>query len=118
MNALKWVVASFILASSVAVAQEPVIVGLITKTETNPFIVKMRQGAQAKADDGLADVTAETPEQTNSPEVVCSQDTQGDQSKGQTAMENCLTANPDINLVYTINEPAAYGAHTANRNAA
>ena len=48
-----------------------------------------------------------------SPEVVCSQDTQGDQAKGQTAMENCLQKNPDINLVYTINEPAAAGAYTA-----
>jgi fructose transport system substrate-binding protein len=27
------------------------IVGLITKTETNPFFVKMREGAQAKADE-------------------------------------------------------------------
>ena len=45
--------------------------------------------------------------------VVCSQDTAGDQAKGQTAMENCLQSNPDINLVYTINEPAAYGAYTA-----
>jgi fructose transport system substrate-binding protein len=45
--------------------------------------------------------------------VVCEQDTQGDQAKGQTAMENCLTKDPDINLVYTINEPAAFGAYTA-----
>ena len=28
-------------------------------------------------------------------------------------MENCLSKNPDINLVYTINEPAAFGAYTA-----
>lgn len=49
--------------------------------------------------------------------VVCMQDTRGDQSEGQTAMENCLTSNPDINLVYTINEPAAFGAATAIRNA-
>lgn len=49
----------------------------------------------------------------NDPQVVCSQDTQGDQAKGQTAMENCLQKNPDINLVYTINEPAALGAYTA-----
>ena len=28
-------------------------------------------------------------------------------------MENCLQKNPDINLVYTINEPAARGAYTA-----
>ncbi|GGV44899.1 sugar ABC transporter substrate-binding protein [Kitasatospora herbaricolor] len=47
------------------------------------------------------------------PSVVCSQDTGGDQAKGQTAMENCLQKSPDINVVYTINEPAALGAYTA-----
>ncbi|KUN29738.1 sugar ABC transporter [Streptomyces antibioticus] len=46
-------------------------------------------------------------------DVACAQDTGGDQAKGQTAMENCLQKNPDINLVYTINEPAALGAYTA-----
>jgi fructose transport system substrate-binding protein len=51
------------------------------------------------------------------PEVVCSQDTHGDQAEGQAAMENCLSKNPDINLVYTINEPAAFGAYTAIRAA-
>ncbi|WP_188193200.1 sugar ABC transporter substrate-binding protein [Nonomuraea sp. SYSU D8015] len=47
------------------------------------------------------------------PSIVCSQDTNGDQAKGQTAMENCLQKAPDINVVYTINEPAAMGAYTA-----
>lgn len=47
------------------------------------------------------------------PAVVCSQDTGGDQAKGQTAMENCLQKAPGINVVYTINEPAALGAYTA-----
>ena len=47
------------------------------------------------------------------PQVVCSQDTQGDQAKGQSAMETCLQKDPSINLVYTINEPAALGANTA-----
>lgn len=46
-------------------------------------------------------------------DVVCAQDTGGDQAKGQTAMENCLQKEPDINVVYTINEPAALGAYTA-----
>ena len=46
-------------------------------------------------------------------DVVCAQDTGGDQAKGQTAMENCLQKSPGINLVYTINEPAALGAYTA-----
>jgi fructose transport system substrate-binding protein len=51
------------------------------------------------------------------PQVVCSQDTAGDQAKGQTAMETCLQKNPSINLVYTINEPAAFGAYTALKSA-
>lgn len=66
---------------------------------------------------GLADVGADAPDIVNSPEVVCSQDTQGDQTQGQTAMENCLTRDPEINVVYTINEPAAFGAYTAIKNA-
>jgi fructose transport system substrate-binding protein len=49
----------------------------------------------------------------NSPEIVCSQYTQGDQAKGQTAMENCLQKNPNINLVYSINEPSGLGAWNA-----
>ena len=51
------------------------------------------------------------------PGIVCSQDTQGDQAKGQTAMENCLQKAPDINVVYTINEPAAAGAYQALKSA-
>jgi fructose transport system substrate-binding protein len=51
------------------------------------------------------------------PMIVCSQDTQGDQAKGQTAMENCLQKAPGINVVYTINEPSAAGACTALKNA-
>jgi fructose transport system substrate-binding protein len=242
MKLVKVVLATVCLALVFAFAQDTIKVGLITKTETNPFFIKMREGAQAKADelgvelltaagsfdgDNEAQVTAienmvnagvkgillvpsdskaivpavqkardagvlvialDTPldpvdssdalfatdnfkagvligqyakavmgdtapviatldlapgisvgvlrhngflsgmgltdkdgselsESAMSPEVVCAQDTQGDQAKGQTAMENCLTANPDINLVYTINEPAAFGAYTALKNA-
>jgi fructose transport system substrate-binding protein len=49
--------------------------------------------------------------------IVCMADSYGDQAKGQTAMENCLQKNPDINLVYTINEPAAAGAYNALQKA-
>jgi fructose transport system substrate-binding protein len=49
----------------------------------------------------------------NSPDIVCSQYTQGDQAKGQAAMENCLQKNPNINLVYSINEPSGLGAWNA-----
>ena len=51
------------------------------------------------------------------PSIVCSQDTRGDQARGQTAMENCLQKAPDINVVYTINEPAAAGAYQALKSA-
>ncbi|HVN11451.1 MAG TPA: substrate-binding domain-containing protein [Kineosporiaceae bacterium] len=43
-------------------------------------------------------------------EVVCHQPTQGAIPGGKTAMENCLSANGNINVVYTINEPSADGA--------
>jgi fructose transport system substrate-binding protein len=45
--------------------------------------------------------------------IVGKQNTHGAQDEGQTAMENLLTAHPDINVVYTINEPAAEGAYAA-----
>lgn len=47
------------------------------------------------------------------PQIVCQADTNGMIDRAQPAMENCLTANPDINVVYTVNEPAAFGANTA-----
>lgn len=46
-------------------------------------------------------------------EIVCNEPTQGAEDGGRTAMENCLSQNPDINVVYTINEPAAVGAYAA-----
>ncbi len=47
------------------------------------------------------------------PAIVGRQNTNGAQDKGQTGMENLLSAHPDINVVYTINEPAAEGAYAA-----
>jgi fructose transport system substrate-binding protein len=45
--------------------------------------------------------------------VVCHQATQAAEDGGRTAMENCLSKDPNINVVYTINEPAAFGAYKA-----
>lgn len=45
--------------------------------------------------------------------VACHQPTQGAIDGGRTAMETCLSANPDINVVYAINEPAGEGAYNA-----
>jgi len=66
---------------------------------------------------GLAAADAKSNELSKAPEIVCLADSFGDQAKGQTAMENCLQKNPDINVVYTINEPAAEGAFQAMKNA-
>ncbi len=46
-------------------------------------------------------------------EIVGHQPSQGAEDGGRTAMETLLSKNPDINVVYTINEPAAYGAYQA-----
>jgi len=66
---------------------------------------------------GLASKPATDNTLAQPAEVVCMADSFGDRAKGQTAMENCLQKNPDINLVYTINEPAAAGAYNALRRA-
>jgi fructose transport system substrate-binding protein len=45
--------------------------------------------------------------------IACHQATQGAVDGGRTAMEQCLSRNPGINVVYTINEPAGEGAYAA-----
>ena len=55
--------------------------------------------------------------QENDPAIVGKQNTNGQQDKGQTGLENLLSAHPDINVVYTINEPAAEGAYAAIKSA-
>jgi fructose transport system substrate-binding protein len=46
-------------------------------------------------------------------EIVGNEATNGAEDGGLAAMETLLSKNPDINVVYTINEPAAYGASQA-----
>ena len=62
---------------------------------------------------GLPSLEASSNALARPAEVACMADTFGDAAKAQTAMENCLQKNPAINLVYTINEPAAAGAYKA-----
>ena len=45
--------------------------------------------------------------------IICNEVTAGNEEGGRTAMENCLAVDPDINVVYTINEPSAAGAYEA-----
>ncbi len=63
-----------------AAQDEEIIVGLITKTETNPFFVKMKEGAQAAADAAGA-------------ELLTAAGAFDADNEGQvTAMENMVTA--------------------------
>jgi fructose transport system substrate-binding protein len=50
-------------------------------------------------------------------QIVCVGNGQGQTAPSQTAMENCLQKDPDIDVVYTINEPSAAGAWTALKKA-
>src|SRR5881397_4070697 len=50
-------------------------------------------------------------------QIVCVGNGGGDTPDSQTAMENCLQKNPNIDVVYTINEPSAAGAWTALKSA-
>jgi fructose transport system substrate-binding protein len=51
------------------------------------------------------------------PRIVGHDVTQGAEDGGRRAMENLLQKDPAINLVYTINEPAAAGAYQALKTA-
>jgi fructose transport system substrate-binding protein len=53
----------------------------------------------------------------NNKQITCVGNGQGQVAPSQTAMENCLQKNPDIDVVYTINEPSAAGAWTALKSA-
>src|SRR5256714_1039087 len=50
-------------------------------------------------------------------QITCVANGEGQTAPSQTAMENCLQKNPNIDVVYTINEPSAAGAFTALKNA-
>jgi len=47
------------------------------------------------------------------PRIVGHDSTNGNEEGGRTAMENLLQQDPNLNVVYTINEPAAAGAYEA-----
>jgi len=49
----------------------------------------------------------------NDPRIVGHDVTAGNEQGGRTAMENLLQKDPGVNVVYTINEPAAAGAYEA-----
>jgi hypothetical protein len=51
------------------------------------------------------------------PRIVGAADTEGDEDKAREAMAQLLREEPDVNVVYTVNEPAAFGAAAALEDA-
>jgi fructose transport system substrate-binding protein len=47
------------------------------------------------------------------PQIVGSVDTEGNEAKGEAGMRELLEQDPGINIVYTVNEPVAFGASRA-----
>lgn len=94
---------------------EPVIATIDGSTGVSVSVLRHNGflAGYGSADGAAATPTADMSVFAEDSRVVCSQDADGDQALSQTAMENCLQANGDINVVYTINEPAARGAYTA-----
>ncbi|MBA4214132.1 MAG: sugar ABC transporter, partial [Polaromonas sp.] len=68
------------LAASVAHAQAQPIIGLITKTDSNPFFVKMKEGADAEA------------KKLGAKLLTASGKTDGDNAGQVTALENMIAA--------------------------
>ncbi|NNS10043.1 MULTISPECIES: substrate-binding domain-containing protein [Erwinia] len=66
---------------------------------------------------GLAAAGADSSELSVTAETVCAGFSQGAEKEGYEVMASCLKSHPDINLVYTINEPAAAGAYKALQEA-
>jgi fructose transport system substrate-binding protein len=106
-------------AKSVMGDTEPIIATIDGSTGVSVSVLRHNGflAGYGAADEAAGTPTADMSVFAEDPRVVCSQDADGDQPKSQTAMENCIQANGDINLVYTINEPAARGAYTALENA-
>ena len=65
-------------------------------------------------------IDVKDPEQwgdEDDPRIIGNEVTAGNEEGGLRAMENLLLQDPDINVVYTINEPAAAGAYEALQSA-
>ncbi len=78
--------AAMAFVASSAFAADPVI-GLITKTETNPFFVKMKEGAQAEA------------KKLGAKLLTGAGKTDGDNAGQVTAMENMIAAGAKTILI-------------------
>ena len=55
---------AFALFGAASASADEVLVGLITKTDTNPFFAKMKEGAEAKAKELGVDARSPSPAST------------------------------------------------------
>jgi fructose transport system substrate-binding protein len=79
--------AALLFSGAAATAADPVVIGLITKTETNPFFVKMKEGADAEAKAKGAKLLSGAGK------------TDGDNAGQVTAMENMIAAGAKTILI-------------------
>ena len=76
-----------LVGSGAAMAADQIAIGLITKTDTNPFFVKMKQGAEAAAAKGGVKL------------ISAAGKFDGDNASQVTAVENMITAGVKAILI-------------------
>jgi fructose transport system substrate-binding protein len=87
-------------------------IGFLNLTPSQPSVDVLRnQGFMKGFGIDVADINRIGDE--NDPRIVGHDVTNGNEEGGRTAMENLLQKDPTINVVHTINEPAAAGAYEA-----
>lgn len=89
-------------------------IGFLNLTPSQPSVDVLRNQGFMEGfgiDIGNPDVIGDESD----PRIVGHDVTNGNEEGGRTAMENLLQRDPSINVVHTINEPAAAGAYEALR---
>src|SRR5450830_1057456 len=81
------VLATLLASAAASIAADQTVIGLITKTETNPFFVKMKEGAAAAAQAKGAKLLSGAGK------------TDGDNAGQVTAMENMMAAGAKTILI-------------------
>jgi fructose transport system substrate-binding protein len=82
------------------------------------FLTGMGIDTKDKAKNGDEDKTGKyTGGKGGNYSIVCNEPSGGAQDQGKSAMETCLSKTKNINLVYSINEPAGVGAAEALKDA-
>jgi len=90
-------------------------IGFLNLTPSQPSVDVLRnQGFMKGFGIDVADINRIGDE--NDPRIVGHDVTNGNEEGGRSAMENLLQQDPTINVVHTINEPAAAGAYEALRS--